>query len=75
MAGTDWRQAQRAFASDQGANSDAEYFRRRETQERIAARRSTDLRVRRAHLEMAMRYDALVKGVEANCGTELRLVP
>ena len=74
VAGTAWREAQCTAGADQSANSDSEYFRHRETQERLAASQSDDLRVRRVHLEMAMRYGALVKGAEADCGTELRLV-
>lgn len=73
VAGADWREGQCAAAAEPSASSDSEYFRHRATQELMAARQSCDLRVRRVHLELAMRYRALVTGAE-DCGTEVRLV-
>jgi hypothetical protein len=43
------------------ANVDLKYSRRRATEERIAALKSSDFRVRRVHLEMADRYGELIR--------------
>ena len=56
------------------ARADAEYFRFRTAQEQRAALRSHDARVRRVHLEMAVRYRALSHEAETHGGVELRLV-
>jgi len=56
------------------ASADAEYFRMRTAQEQRAALQSRDLRVRRVHLEMALRYRALLGQAGMRCGAELRLV-
>jgi len=55
------------------ASAEAEYFRRRAAQEQRAALQSRDVRVRRVHLEMALRYRALLREAEAGRGAELRL--
>lgn len=39
---------------------DFEYYRRRERQERIAAKAATSLAARRAHQELALRYSVLL---------------
>lgn len=41
--------------------SDREYFRRRSIEEREAALRTRDSKVRMVHLEMAARYDDLLR--------------
>ena len=43
--------------------SDLSYYRRRASEERTAALNSRDLRVRRAHIEMAERYEERVRGM------------
>lgn len=43
--------------------SDTEYFRRRASEERTAALQARDSRARDAHLEMADRYEDLVRGI------------
>ena len=53
--------------------SDFDYFRMRAARERWAAGEACDKRVRRVHLEMAERYQALILR-EANPKTVLRLV-
>jgi len=66
------RSAKLAHLPARPASADAEYFRRRTAQEQRAALRSRDVRVRRVHLEMALRYRALSREVEADRGAELR---
>lgn len=44
---------------------DVSYFMRRASQQREAAMRSSDLRARQAHLEMADRYQDLATSIEA----------
>ena len=56
------------------ASADAEYFRRRTAQEQRAALQSRDVRVRRVHFEMALRYSALSLEAETYCGAGLRPV-
>lgn len=46
--------------------SDLSYYRRRASEERTAALNSRDPRVRRAHLEMAERYEERVRGMAAH---------
>ena len=43
------------------ASADADYFQRRTMQEHLAALGSRDVRVRRVHLELALRYGALTR--------------
>ena len=43
--------------------SDTEYFRRRASEERTAALQARDTRVRKAHVEMAERYEDFVRGI------------
>jgi hypothetical protein len=43
--------------------SDLSYYRRRASEERTAALNSRDARVRRAHTEMAERYEERVRGM------------
>ena len=74
VAGADLRRAQHAPAANHVALNDFEYLRRREAQEREAASRSSDLRARRVHLEMAIRYGLLRSTAEPNCRTRVRLV-
>ena len=74
VAGADWRAAQVVYAAKGSAAADIEYFRRREAQERLGASQSSDVRVRRVHLEMAIRYGALVSSTEAQCRAKLRIV-
>lgn len=45
--------------------SDAVYFRRRSLEERLAALRAGNFLARQRHLEMAERYDDLVRGLTA----------
>lgn len=42
-------------------NTDQEYYRRREAQERDTAERCADTSARRAHLDMANRYSELAQ--------------
>jgi hypothetical protein len=51
------------------------YYRRRVTEEQIAALGSEDARVRRVHTEMAGRYRNLVRRVTSRGEGERRLVP
>jgi hypothetical protein len=46
--------------------SDTEYFRRRASDERTAALQARDARARDAHLEMADRYEDLVRGIASH---------
>jgi two-component sensor histidine kinase len=46
--------------------SDLSYYRRRASEERTAALNSRDMRVRRAHTEMAERYEERVRGMAAH---------
>lgn len=75
VCGTDWRGAQPASLGAHPANANLDYFRCREAQERAAASQSSDLRVRRVHLEMALRYGALISRPEANGARRQRCVP
>lgn len=68
----DWRRAQCAGPGKCAANADVEYFRRRQAQERTAASRSSDVRVRQVHLEMAIKYGALVSGADPQRETRTR---
>jgi hypothetical protein len=43
--------------------TDTAYFRRRASQERTSALQTRDRRVRAAHLEMAQRYEDLVRSI------------
>ena len=43
---------------------DLTYFARRAKQERTAATAAADGRVRKAHLELARRYDAAIQGLK-----------
>jgi len=45
--------------------SDTIYFRRRASEERTAALNTRHLRARQAHLEMAARYEDLVRAIVA----------
>ena len=45
--------------------SDTIYFRRRASEERTAALNTRHLRARQAHLEMASRYEDLVRAIVA----------
>ena len=51
---------------------DQRYYRRRVTEEQIAALGSEDARVRRVHIEMAGRYRDLVRSVTSRGEGELR---
>lgn len=42
---------------------DTEYFRRRASEERMAASRARDARARNSHVQMAERYEDLVRGI------------
>ncbi len=44
-------------------DTDTAYFRRRASEERTAALQARDWPVRAAHLEMAQRYEDLVRGI------------
>ncbi len=44
-------------------DTDTAYFRRRASEERTAALQARDRQVRAAHLEMAQRYEDLVRGI------------
>lgn len=44
-------------------DTDTAYFRQRASEERTAALQARDRRVRAAHLEMAQRYEDLVRGI------------
>jgi hypothetical protein len=46
--------------------SDTEYFRRRASEARTAALQARDSRARDAHLEMADRYEDLVRGIASH---------
>ena len=46
--------------------SDTQYFRRRASDERSTALQARDARVRKAHLEMASRYEDLVRAIGAH---------
>ena len=46
--------------------SDLSYYRRRASEERTAALNSRDPRVRRAHVEMAERYEERVRAMTAH---------
>jgi hypothetical protein len=48
------------------AESDSEYFQRRAEEERLAAGRATHPLARRAHLELAGRYDEAADAVGSN---------
>jgi hypothetical protein len=43
---------------------DLQYYRRRERQERIAAKAATSLAARRVHQELALRYSVLIMWAE-----------
>lgn len=43
--------------------SDTQYFRRRASEERSTAIQARDARVRKAHLDMAERYEDLVRAI------------
>jgi hypothetical protein len=43
--------------------TDTEYFRRRASEERTAALQARDSRARGAHIELAERYEDLVRGI------------
>lgn len=45
---------------------DAIYFSRRANEERTAAMRAANPSARRSHLDMATRYDELVKAIESH---------
>ncbi len=55
------------------SSRDLEYFRWRAAKERTAALQSRDLRVRRAHLEMAERYAGRIRAAALPDGLALRL--
>lgn len=44
-------------------DTDTAYFRRRASEERTAALQARDRRVRAAHLQLAQRYEDLVRGI------------
>ena len=46
--------------------SDAAYFGRRANAERVAAMKAADPRARKAHLDMAERYDELAKAIASH---------
>lgn len=46
--------------------NDLSYFQRRASQEKAAALRATHPRARQAHLEMAKRYEGLIRGLARN---------
>jgi hypothetical protein len=52
-------------------SSDLDYFRMRAGKERGAAAAACDMRARRVHLEMAERYNALVRGTESEAALRL----
>jgi hypothetical protein len=54
-------------------SSDLSYFRKRASEERTAALNARDPRVRKAHLEMAERYEDRVRGMAAH--HEMLFVP
>ena len=54
---------------------DQRYYRRRVTEEQIAALGSPDARVRRVHSKLAGRYRDLVRRVTSRGEGQLRLVP
>jgi hypothetical protein len=47
-------------------DSDTEYFRRRASEERTAALHTRNTEARLAHIEIAERYEDLVRGIAAN---------
>lgn len=51
-------------ARERSSDSDLDYFRMRAAREWTAARDSADIRVRGVHLELAERYQALVRVAE-----------
>jgi len=51
------------FSGAGAVTSDLSYYRRRASEERTAALNSRDPRVRRAHTEMAERYEERVRGM------------
>lgn len=46
--------------------SDTQYFQRRASEERTAALQARDTRARKAHVEMAERYEDLVRGISGH---------
>ena len=57
----DWSRLRRVDAKASGS-SDLDYYRLRASSERAAAHEARDMRVRRVHLEMAERYQSLIRG-------------
>lgn len=56
--------------------ADLAYYRRRSGEERAAADRAHDIRVRTVHLQLAQAYEEKVAELEAESpGARLRLVP
>ena len=53
-------------ANDLSSGVDLNYFRTRAARERSAAANASDMRVRQVHLEMAERYQANIRVVEAD---------
>jgi hypothetical protein len=74
LAAADLRRPIPSCRAAQTTSSDVDYFRRREAQERLAAVHSADSRARRAHLEMAHRYHAILSDAEEARGAAPRLV-
>lgn len=54
------------FPGAGAVTNDLSYYRRRASEERTAALNSRDPRVRRAHTEMAERYEERVRGMAAH---------
>ena len=59
-------------ADDLSSGADLNYFRTRAARERSAAANASDMRVRQVHLEMAERYQANIRVVEADQRTDGR---
>lgn len=51
--------------------SDSAYFRRRASEERVAAMKAAHPEARQAHLEMADRYDQLAEAIEPAFSAQL----
>ena len=58
-------------AKNSRTDLDLDYFRMRAAREQTAARNAQDVRVRRVHLDMAERYQALVRVAEARSSVRL----
>ena len=74
LRGWEHRPAKLARLPARPGRADAEYFRHRTAQEQRAALQSHDVRVRRVHLEMALRYRVLSREAETDRRSQLSLV-